>query len=378
MSQELNEIKEVIILAAGRSRRMEQLSRREPKCLLPYKGERVLERLVRQIKENGVQHIYITIGYCASKIQEIFKDDPVVETIENKLYEEDVNILSMSLAISKVNGPVVIFEADTIMEDSMVKYVMGSDFEGKSVWFTRGQFTPSQYGGVLKSDKYGKITDIRIVAAYNEKYRNYSKLSGIMRIGGGEIELFKALVNKYARTTIKQYFLNVWIENPKLFTGYEGDISHYKFFTFNKPEEYYQVQNSDIDAKAETPPVQLVEVSGLHGIEANDPDRAGVLQEKILREGRWTVPVTVTDKGLVLDGQHRLEVSRRLGLRRIPAIVVNYDDVQVWTLRKEIKLSQRKVEYKVLREKTMYPYKTVKHKFAFDLPVVDFKLEELK
>lgn len=49
---DLNEIRQVIILAAGRSRRMEKLSRRESMCLLPYKGERVLERLVRQIKDN--------------------------------------------------------------------------------------------------------------------------------------------------------------------------------------------------------------------------------------------------------------------------------------------------------------------------------------
>ncbi len=43
---DLNEVRQAVILAAGRSRRMEKLSRREPKCLLPYKGERVLERLV--------------------------------------------------------------------------------------------------------------------------------------------------------------------------------------------------------------------------------------------------------------------------------------------------------------------------------------------
>lgn len=378
MSQ-LNEIKDVIILAAGRSRRMEQLSRREPKCLLPYKGERVLERLVRQIKENGVERIHITTGYCASKIAEIFKDDPIVETIENKYYEEDVNILSMSLAISRVNGPVAIFEADTIMEDALVKYVMGSDFEGKSVWFTRGQFNSSQYGGILKSDKYGKITDIRIVSAYNERFKGYSKLSGVMRVGGNEIELFKALVNKYARTTIKQYFLNAWIENIRLLCGYEADISHFRFFTFNKPEEYYQVQNSDIDTRQGEVKVELVEVSSLHGIEEHDPARADILQEKIKDEGRWTVPVIITRIGhLVLDGQHRMEVAKRLGLSRIPAIIVDYNDVDVWTLRKEIPVNQKKVEKKVLKEKTIYPYKTVKHKFDFDIPVIDYAVSDLK
>lgn len=379
MENNLNEIKEVVILAAGRSRRMEQLSRREPKCLLPYKGERVLERLVRQIKENGAERIYITTGYCASKIEEIFKDDPIVETIENKYYEEDVNILSMSLAISKVSGPVVIFEADTIMEDALVKYVMGSDFEGKSVWFTRGQFTPSQYGGILKSDKYGEITDIRIVSAYNERFKNYSKLSGIMRVGGNEIELFKALIHKYARTTIKQYFLNAWIENIKLLTGYEAGIENFKFFTFNKPEEYYQVQNTDIDTKQDNIRVELVRVSDMHGIEEFDPARADVLENKVKAEGRWTVPVIIAQKGcLVLDGQHRLEVARRMGLSKIPAIVVDYNDVSVWTLRKEIPVSPQKVERKVLKDNTIYPYKTVKHKFNFDIPSIDYSLDELK
>ena len=35
-----------------------------------------------------------------------------------------------------------------------------------------------------------------------------------------------------------------------------------------------------------------------------------------------------------------VEVAKRLGLKRVPAIIVDYDDVKVWTLRKEIKVSQ--------------------------------------
>lgn len=375
----LNEIKEVVILAAGRSRRMEQLSKREPKCLLPYKGERVLGRLVRQLKENGIEKIYITTGYRADRMEEIFKDDPVVTTIENKMYEEDVNILSMNLALQYVHGPVAIFEADTIMEDALVKYVIGSDFNGKSIWFTRGAFNPSQYGGILKSDKYGDITDIRIVSIYNEKYNQYSKLTGLMRVGPNEIDLFKELVSKYAKTTIKQYFLNAWIENLKLLPCEEAGIEHYKFFTFNKPEEYYQVQNSDIDDKEEPSEVKLIEVSSLIGIEENDPERVNALLDKIKKENVWKVPIVVTIKGnLVLDGQHRMAVAKIMGLKTIPAILVDYDDVQVWTLHKEIKISQKLVENKALKKHELYPYKTVKHKFNFDIPEIQINLDNLR
>lgn len=376
---DLYEVKQVIILAAGRSRRMEKLSRREPKCLLPYKGERVLERLVRQIKDNGVQDIHIVTGYCANKMEALFHDDPAVTTVENKLYEEDVNILSLSLAISKVDGPVVIFEADVIMEDALVKYVLGSDFEGKSVWFTRGPFVESQYGGILKSNKFGQITDIRIVSAYNQRYKSYSKLTGIMRVGSSELELFRALVNKYAKTSLKQYFLTAWIENLRLLPCWEADITPYQFYTFNKPEEYYQVQSTDVDASLCEVEVQSVEVSQLHGIEEFGAERVGTLLHEITQLGIWTVPIIVS-KGtnLVLDGQHRLEVAKRLGLSHLPAVVVHYHDVAVWSLRKEIRVDPKRVEKNVLKDGTIYPYKTVKHKFPFDIPSIQIPLEELR
>ena len=73
-----------------------------------------------------------------------------------------------------------------------------------------------------------------------------------------------------------------------------------------------------------------------------------------------------------------LEAAKRLGLARIPAVRVNYGDVSVWSLRKEIKVSQKRVEKAVLKDGTIYPYKTVKHKFPFDVPDIHIPLEELR
>ncbi|MFQ9924810.1 MAG: NTP transferase domain-containing protein [Beduini sp.] len=375
----LNEVKQVIILAAGRSRRMERLSKKEPKCLLPYKGERVLERLVRQIKDCGIEKIVITTGYRADIIKKIFAEDKIVETIENTLYEEDVNIYSMSLALSKVEGSCVIFEADAIMEDDLVKYVLGSDFENKSVWFTRGKFNEAQYGGILKSDKYGNVTDIKIVSAFQNRFKSYEKLSGIMRISSSEIELFKALVNKYARTTLKQYFLNAWMENLKLLPCISADISPFEFFTFNKPEEYYQVQGKEIGVIQGTPEISLIPIKNLLHIENYSEDRVTILLDKIKNEMKWQVPIIVDQKtGLVLDGQHRLEVAKILKLKVIPAILVNYDDIQTWTLRKEEKVSPMLVR-KRIKKGDIYPYKTVKHKFNFKIPnELDMQLKDLE
>jgi len=373
-----NEIQEVVILAAGRSRRMEHLSNNQPKCLLPYKGERILERLIRQIKSQGIKKIVITTGYRADIMEKLFEEDPCIELIENKLYEEDVNIYSMDLALSKISGACAIFEADTIMEDSLVKYVLGSDFDRKSVWFTRGKFNEDQYGGILKADKFGNVIDVKIVSAYKSIYKSYEKLTGIMRVGPNEIDCFKSLVHKYAKSTLKQYYLNAWIENIGVLSSMAANIEMFDFFSFNKPEEYYQVQGTEIGSVGDQPEVQFVDISTLKHIEEYDEIRVQELKEKILNENEWTQPVIVERKmHMILDGQHRFEVAKALGFVRIPAIVVDYDSVKVWTLRREFPVSQRKVYAKV-KAGEIYPYKTVKHKFNFVLPDTSFKLEELK
>ena len=373
-----NEIKEVVILAAGRSRRMEHLSDNLPKCLLPYKGERFLERLIRQIKSQGIKKIVITTGYRADVMEKFFGNDPCIELVENKLYEEDVNIYSMDLALSKISGPCAVFEADTVMEDDLVKYVLGSDFDGKSIWFTRGKFNEAQYGGILKADKFGNVTEVKIVAAYKNIYKSYEKLTGIMRIGSNEIECFKSLVHKYAKSTLKQYYLNAWIENINMLPSQAANIEMFDFFSFNKPEEYYQVQNTAMGVVCGQPEVCMVDVANLKHIEEYDSKRVDELSKKIKKENCWTQPVIVDKKHyLVLDGQHRMEVAKKLGFAKIPAILVDYDSVRVWTLRREYPVSQTKVWTKV-KNGEVYPYKTVKHKFSFVLPEISIGLDELK
>lgn len=54
-----------IIMAAGTSSRFAPLSYEKPKSLIEVKGEILLERQIRQLKEAGVPEIFIVIGYKA-------------------------------------------------------------------------------------------------------------------------------------------------------------------------------------------------------------------------------------------------------------------------------------------------------------------------
>ena len=56
-----------IILAAGVSSRFAPLSYERPKALIEVKGEVLIERQIRQLKEAGINEIYVVTGYKAEQ-----------------------------------------------------------------------------------------------------------------------------------------------------------------------------------------------------------------------------------------------------------------------------------------------------------------------
>ena len=109
--------------------------------------------------------------------------------------------------------------------------------------------------------------------------------------------------------------------------------------------------------------IHYVDVPKLTAIEGHGRKRVLWLKEKIEREGVWTAPLMVeASKFLVMDGHHRFEVAKALGLRKVPAKLFTYDEVEVWSLRSNIKVS-REIILDNHESGVLFPYKTAKHKF---------------
>lgn len=125
--------------------------------------------------------------------------------------------------------------------------------------------------------------------------------------------------------------------------------------------------------------VELVEVSSLSAIEGHGPKRAIWLRDKIVDEGIWTVPLKVEkSKGLVMDGHHRFEVAKTLGLSRVPVEYFSYDEVVLYSLRKTIEVTAD-IIFDNHEKGIIFPYKTAKHDFPGREP--NFKgisLDELR
>jgi len=124
--------------------------------------------------------------------------------------------------------------------------------------------------------------------------------------------------------------------------------------------------------------VVLIDVSLLIPIEDHSDARSHRIGDKINQEGVWTKPILVAkDHMLVLDGHHRFSFAKRVGLKKIPAIVVAYEDIKIRSLRKEISFTHEDV-IRNAKCHQIYPYKTVKHDLEFNLPKIKVDLSSLK
>ena len=59
--------KNAIILAAGKSGSFAPFTYEKPKGLFNVKGEILIERQIRQLKEAGIKDIYVVVGYMKEK-----------------------------------------------------------------------------------------------------------------------------------------------------------------------------------------------------------------------------------------------------------------------------------------------------------------------
>ncbi len=112
--------------------------------------------------------------------------------------------------------------------------------------------------------------------------------------------------------------------------------------------------------------LSLVDVSKIVETEDHIPERVLWLHDKILSEGVWRVPVILDSSSLaIMDGHHRYNVAVKLGVRKVPAIMLSYDDpkVKVESWRDDVVINKEIVQ-DYLKRKKKFPHKTTKHIFS--------------
>lgn len=105
-----------IIMAAGASSRFAPLSYEMPKALIPVKGEVLIERQIKQLREAGINEIIVVVGYmkeCFSYLKDKFG----VIIVENNDYDKRNNN-STIYAVKEYLGNSYICSSDNYFKDN--------------------------------------------------------------------------------------------------------------------------------------------------------------------------------------------------------------------------------------------------------------------
>ncbi len=135
--------------------------------------------------------------------------------------------------------------------------------------------------------------------------------------------------------------------------------------------------------------IVFIRIEDLKEHEEIRPDYLEALKNEILSDGILKMPIAVDRSTyIILDGHHRLHALKRIGCRKIPAILVDYhsEEIEVIPWREGEQVTKEMIIQTALSGKRMAP-KTSKHmiKVEGELKhisilemVINIPLDELK
>ena len=110
----MNHIKRAIIMAAGTGSRMQPVTLTTPKPLVKVNGVRMIDTAIKALHENGINEIYVVVGYLKEKFEVLEKEYEGLKLIENPYYDQYNNISSLYVAREHLED-VIILDGDQII-----------------------------------------------------------------------------------------------------------------------------------------------------------------------------------------------------------------------------------------------------------------------
>lgn len=99
--------KNAVILAAGFGMRMVPINLTTPKALLEVNGERLIDRLISQLKEVGVNDITVVVGFMKDSFEYLI-DEFGVDLVYNSEYSSRNNLHSLNLVSDRIHNTYII------------------------------------------------------------------------------------------------------------------------------------------------------------------------------------------------------------------------------------------------------------------------------
>lgn len=117
----MRKIERAIIMAAGIGNRMKPVSLSIPKPMIKVNGVRMIDSVITGLKKNGINEIYVVIGYLKEQFKILEDEYPGLKLIENPYYDTCNNISSLYVAREYIQNAIILDGDQIVFNDSILE-----------------------------------------------------------------------------------------------------------------------------------------------------------------------------------------------------------------------------------------------------------------
>lgn len=116
----MHKVKRAIIMAAGMGNRMRPVTLTTPKPMIRVNGVRMIDSVICALHQNGINEIYVVVGYLKEQFAVLEQEYEGLKLIENPYYDTCNNISSLYVAREHLSDVIILDGDQMIYEPSIL------------------------------------------------------------------------------------------------------------------------------------------------------------------------------------------------------------------------------------------------------------------